>query len=623
MGVSGDVKERRNQNTKRIKKTKKIKKKRKYLAIQISLFLSLTMVLVSIVNLNMGLVSGYSSAGTALSADTQRSGGTVELSPEVYEMLYGPEDSYALEQDAEPEPTPEPEPAPTPLPEFHPYAVEGTEPENLIRATAVQVDGSTLASVENYTPAQEIEFLTGESYTDAEGLVTFRGDNFRSGAAYGTAEMAQFKFTDAWSINTGSTSYGGDTWTGSGWVGQPLIVRWPDSTKAVMNLYDSAKAKPDLVEVIYATMDGNVYFLDLETGENTRDPLRLGYTFKGAGALDPRGYPLMYLGSGFDSNLGKSHVFIISLIDCSVLYTFGAADSFSLRGGLSYFDSSALVDAETDTLIYPGENGILYLIHLNTQYEEAAGSLSIDPDRIVKWRNNGVRTGGAYWLGMEDSAVIWRGSLIVADNGGNLMCLDLNTLQLQWVQDTLDDTNCSPVLALEEGHPYVYISTSFHMGWRSSTTAPIPIWKIDAETGEIVWQTEYTCHTESGVSGGVQSTAALGRESLSPYVYVTVGKTDASNGGKLVCLDRASGTVVWEHDAYYTWSSPVAVYNSDGSGYICYCTMGGTLYMLDGLTGEELDRFDLGGGVEASPAVFNDRLVIGTRACKIWGIKLS
>jgi hypothetical protein len=27
------------------------------------------------------------------------------------------------------------------------------------------------------------------------------------------------------------------------------------------------------------------------------------------------------------------------------------------------------VDTETDTLIYPGENGILYLIKLNTQYD--------------------------------------------------------------------------------------------------------------------------------------------------------------------------------------------------------------------------------------------------------------
>lgn len=109
-------------------------------------------------------------------------------------------------------------------------------------------------------------------------------------------------------------------------------------------------------------MDGYVYFLDLETGEPTREALFLGYTFKGSGALDPRGYPILYVGAGYDSNEGTARVFVVNLLDCSVMYTFGNNDSFSLRGNLSYFDSSALVDANTDTLIYPGENGILYLI---------------------------------------------------------------------------------------------------------------------------------------------------------------------------------------------------------------------------------------------------------------------
>ena len=56
--------------------------------------------------------------------------------------------------------------------------------------------------------------------------------------------------------------------------------------------------------------------------------------------------------------------FVVNLLDCSIMYEFGANDSYSLRGALSYFDSSAPVDAETDMLIYPGENGILYLIKL-------------------------------------------------------------------------------------------------------------------------------------------------------------------------------------------------------------------------------------------------------------------
>mgnify|MGYP000464808724 FL=1 len=88
-------------------------------------------------------------------------------------------------------------------------------------------------------------------------------------------------------------------------------------------------------------MDGYVYFLDLKTGKPTRDTLNLGFTFKGAGALDPRGYPILYVGAGYDSNLGTARVFVVNLLDCSTMYTFGNNDPFSLRGNLSYFDSSA------------------------------------------------------------------------------------------------------------------------------------------------------------------------------------------------------------------------------------------------------------------------------------------
>ena len=78
----------------------------------------------------------------------------------------------------------------------------------------------------------------------------------------------------------------------------------------------------------------------------------------------------------YNSNKGVARVFVVNLLDCSVMYEFGNSDSFSLRGSLSFFDSSALVDAATDTLIYPGENGILYLINLGTKYDEEKGTLA-------------------------------------------------------------------------------------------------------------------------------------------------------------------------------------------------------------------------------------------------------
>ena len=517
-----------------------------------------------------------------------------------------------------------PEVTPTPIPDFTPTCTEETDPAKYIKTVGIQVDGVTLGGDESYEAADPIDFTYPEDYTQMEGIITFRGDNFRSGGSYGYANMTQFRFGESWSVTTGTLTHDGAVWTGSGWVGQPLIVKWPQETKAVMNMYDWAKDDEELVEVIYATMDGYIYFLDLDSGRATRDKLYLGYTFKGSGALDPRGYPLLYLGAGYDSDRGTSRAFIISLIDGSVLYEFGNNDSFSLRGTLSYFDSSALVDAETDQLIYPGENGILYIIKLNTQYDQEAGTISVEPDRVVKWHYYGQRTSlSSYWVGMEDSAVIWRGHIIMCDNGGNLMCLNLNTLELVWVHDILDDSNGSPVLSIEDGHPYIYISTSFHYGWRSWTTATVPVWKIDAVNGEIVWQTDYTCYTESGVSGGVQSTIALGKNELEGLIYVTVAKVDTSNNGYLACLDRETGEMVWQHKSYYTWSSPVLVYNQDGSGYVTYCNYGNTLYLMDGLTGKVLDSFNLRGGVEASPAVYEDTLVVGTRQCLIWGIKLT
>ena len=537
----------------------------------------------------------------------------------------------ALEETAEspavtvqPTPTPTPEPTPTPvgLPDFKPHSVDGTEPERLISSTAIMVDGEV---VEEYESDYEINFDLPERYTELEGIVTFRGDNFRSGAAYGTAAVSSKTLTKVWSKSTsGLSDSDGIYWSGSGWTGQPLIVKWPEATrKNISAMYDWAREKEGLVEVIYATLDGHVYFYELTSGEYTRDPLNLGFNYKGAGALDPRGYPILYVGSGVDSVNGRSRVKVVNLIDNSVMFEFGHNETFANRGW-HMFDSSPLVSAETDQLIYPGENGILYIIHLNTKYNEQTGELSVDPDNIVKWKYNGVRSGSRYWLGVESSAAIINNYIFLADNGGNLMCLDLNTLKLVWVQDVLDDTNCSPVVDVEDGHPYIYISTSFHYGWRSYSTAEIPIFKIDAETGEIVWRTDYTCYTVQDLSGGVQGTIAVGKNKLSDMIFVPVARTPGASSGTLAALKKDTGEVIWEKEtSMYSWSSPVDFYDADGNGYLLYCNSGFNMFLIDGKTGEQLDYMNLGGNVEASPAMYGNYAVVGTRAMRTYCIQVG
>jgi hypothetical protein len=45
--------------------------------------------------------------------------------------------------------------------------------------------------------------------------------------------------------------------------------------------------------------------------------------------------------------------------------------------------------------------------------------------------------------------------------------------------------------------------------------------------------------------------------------------------------------------------------------------------LMDGRNGEVLNSVPLGSNVEASPIVFNNMIVVGTRGQKVFGIKIS
>ncbi len=533
-----------------------------------------------------------------------------------------PEPAAEPESTATPEPTAAPEP--TPLPEFEPMAVEETLPENMIQETFIMINDQ---EVDSYTASEEnfIDFSTGDAYTQVDGIVCFRGNNFRDTGSYGTAELVNREFGEYWSVSTsGLSDINGNYWTGSGWTGQPLAVEWPAETRQIMNMYDWAKEKEGLVEVIYATLDGCVYFLDMETGSETRAPLDLGFSFKGAGALDPRGYPILYLGGGLtNANGGTPRIMVISLIDGEILYEIGANDTFAPRWWFA-FDASPMVDAETDQLIYPTESGLLYIIKLNTQYDEAAGHLSVDPSQVIKWKYR-AESADNYRYGVEASPVIWRGHAFIADNSGDFFCLNLNTLEVEWCTDLLDDTNCTPVLELDEnGHPYLYVSTSFRYGLRAYYNVEVPVWKIDGVTGETIWETSYSCYTEESFSGGSQASFALGKGSLDGILYVAMARHPDPGTGLLLALDTETGEELWTFESGYAASTPTSFYDSEGNGYILYTSsLDGSMYLLEGLTGKLLDSFYFGVTMEASPIVYENTVIIGTRMYDLYGIELT
>lgn len=523
--------------------------------------------------------------------------------------------------------TPIPTDTPAPTPINTPHAVDGTRPEDFGYTTELEQNGEALSS---YTRKAPVAFGTGDEYAKIPGVVTLRGSNYRHNAAYGTVGELTGEFRQLWTVNTSQLQKSSSgSWTGSGWTGQCLIVQWPASTRRVMNLYEEAKNKDGLIEVIYATMDGNVYFIDAETGLATRDKLTVGIPFKGAGALDPRGYPVLYLGTGdtYSDDKRKGRAMAYSLIDFKRLWEVGKAkDKFALRNWTAY-DSSILVDAASDTALIPGENGIFYTLHMNTVYDEAAGKLTMTPDPVVKQRYDSPRLGpdraGKYFYGYESSAATWRHYAFLCDNGGYARCIDLNTMETVWVQDILDDVNSTP--ALEESYKGVFLyvgNTVDRTAKREKGTTTF--YKLDAMTGEILWKYDYAVTTTEHITGGCMSSAALGEKQLEGLVFTSFISTTGNTSGEVFAFDTDTGRVVWQYKLdTYTWCSPILLYTESGRGYLLFFDHRGKGYLFDGKTGSVIGTCKLSENIEASPCAFGDLIVIGTRDKHIFGLRVS
>ena len=496
-----------------------------------------------------------------------------------------------------------------------PHPVSQTKPENLEFAW----------ESDRELPERSICF-EGD-YTSLEGVITFRGDSARSGGAYGRVKAGVKQIKPVWKVRTGrleKTNGRGKYWTGSGWTGQPIIIKWDAETRSKMNLYPAKKQK-ELTEDIYPTMDGNLYFLDLDDGTPTRDKIVLGMPIKGTGSLHPEGKPIFIAGAGDSMGQKCARSFIVDLVNGKV-HEIGYDDEFAPRLDHNRFhgyDSSPLFFPKHDIVLQPSENGIIYTTKLNSRQE--GEEFSISPEVISRTRYTNNRSGQEkFWLGMESSCVMWKNYMYIADNGGNLMCWDVNTMQLIWSCDTVDDSNASPVFEQDEdGNGYIYISTSLHFTKNEKGYGDVPIWKINACTGQKIWQRSYNCGTMEGVSGGVQATAMLGKNQLKDLVYFAIARTGGFDRGLLVALDKKTGSEVWRVKLnHYVWSSPLGIYDENGKGYIVQCDSDGNMMLFDGLTGELYDCVNLGSNIEATPSAFGNTVVVGTRGQRICAVKL-
>ena len=486
------------------------------------------------------------------------------------------------------------------------------------------------------------------NYGTYQGIYTFRGNNFRNCSSFGNTNISEGTIKQVWEfkgIGTLLASTLTFEWSGVRWTGQPIVVKWPQSVKTTMNMYDSARNKAELVEVIIAACDGKIYFLDMDTGEQTRDPINVGASVKGTPALDPRGYPLLYVGqcdnNGTSTNFG---MYIYSLLDGKLLYQYDGEDDAPYRSGWRAFDSSPIIDAKSDTLMWPCENGIIYTFKLNTNYAPGIDDISIAPERTgykYIFRDN---TGSH--MGVESSMSVYGNYGYFVDNTCNLVCLDLNTMKMVWCVVLGDDSDVTPTISEENGVPYVYVGTEVDsQGGSGQYCGAAYVYKINGLTGEVIWQTSEPCYTYNGETsetdqnGGCFGNPIIGKNSISNLVIFPFSMTKGlMSGNKLVAYDKDLGTKVWEYDMnIYSYSSPVDCYDASGKAYIVIGDSIGQIHLVSADSSEckrlsylqcsrninSASKTTSGLVFEASPVVFGNRMIIGTMGGSVFGIDLG
>lgn len=448
------------------------------------------------------------------------------------------------------------------------------------------------------------------------GVFTFRGNCFRSNAAFGVANVSVPRLSVLWKSEIGSLRTDSGTVYGVGWTGQPAIVKWAKEIREMMNISADKINVKALKEVIFAAQDGKVYFLDLMDGLPTRDPIDIGYPLKGSVAVDTLGRPMIAFGQGISKmpggKIGDIGLYIYSLIDQSKLHFLNGRRSdkqrqYSTNGA---FDGTPLFDRNSDSMIIAGENGLLYTLKLHSEFDfQDKKTISIDPE-VTHLQSKGKQNDNT--VSIESSVAMYGKYVYMADKYGYLRCVDTDTMTTVWAVDCGDNTDAAIALGFDEdGSLGLYTGNTAMERLRKKQ--PITLRRLDALTGEEIWAySDIKCTYDRQERSGLKASPIVGEKSIGHLVIFTLNMT-ANGGATMVALDKKTGAEVWRHElAAKTISSPVAVYNEAGDAWVIQGDESGKLTMLNALTGAFATEHDIGGKIEGSPAVYNDILVIGT-----------
>lgn len=446
-------------------------------------------------------------------------------------------------------------------------------------------------------------------YRTAPGIFAFRANAFRDAEMRGKVSGTPKEIVVDWNLETlydrrqtgSSQGWGG----GSGWTGQPVYVEWPDSLikkyQAAGHLSKDFSGK----EILVGSLSSYLYFIDFETGKQSREPLYVNNPIKGSVMLDPTLNGNVYLGQGIPNERPFGAI-VVDLNTHTVSDTY-PEDSKAPRHWDAY-DSSAIRMGQF--LFRPGENGTLYKFLVETGKQKLHSAMSY--------------TAGGRSLGMEASMSIYGNYGYTADNSGLLVCTNLNTMKPVWVYDLGDDTDSSPVVTVEEGKPYIYTGSEIDKTSRGYSKYV----KLNALDGSVVWEREMAGQRfdigEKHFDGGFYATSLPGQGNCKDIIFVNVVENLRGQNGKFVALNRRTGETVYEIPLkHYAWSSPVGFLNENEEMFVLDADCAGRMYLIDGKKGELITEKIVGANFESSPVVSGNSAVVGSRGQYIYKVSLK
>jgi outer membrane protein assembly factor BamB len=268
-----------------------------------------------------------------------------------------------------------------------------------------------------------------------------------------------------------------------------------------------------------------------------------------------------------------------------------------------------------------GENGLIYRVDLNSTQDSAGLNPVITP-KVLKAR---YLKDKYQYQGIENSLVGYKDKIYLSDNHGFIQCLNANDLTQVWALRNHDDTDATLILEEEsDSIPYLYTGNEVDL---QGAKGYVFVKKLNGLNGGTVWEQKFPCLTIRGdhpVNGGMLSTPVLGKNHSDSLVVFCLSRYGALNKGLLVALDKLSGEKVWEAQLdNYAWSSPLDIYDEEGYMYIFLADSRGYVMLFDGATGKLIYKEKIAEIFEASPAAFNNKIIIASRPRKIFCLEVQ